>query len=72
MKPGDLVTPAFGDKQIYKDIVGHHRIFLGTFAENSIGVCLDFGFSNTDVPYYKVIVNGMIGWVRLEGLKLLT
>lgn len=72
MKPGDLVTPTHGDKQIYKDIIGHHRIFVGTFPEKSIGVCLDFDFSNTDVPYYKVFVDGTVGWVRLEGLRPLT
>ena len=71
LKPGDLVTPSHGDKQIYKEIAGNHRIFLGTFSEKSIGFCLDFDFSNTDVPYYKVLVDGVIGWVRLEGLKFL-
>jgi len=69
MKPGDLLMSAFGDRQIYKNIIGHHRIFVGTFSEKSIAVCLDFGFSNTDVPYYRVLVDGMVGWVRLEGLR---
>ena len=71
MELGDLVTIDDGvPRFIYKDIFGHHRIYVGVFKTKSLGVCLDTGFSNTDMYYLKIFVDEMIGWIKPEGISI--
>ena len=67
MKLGDLVTTS-RDKHLYSDISENQRVYIATFESSSLGVCLDMGYSSTDVLYLKILVDGQVGWTRPEGI----
>lgn len=71
MKPGDMVTIDEFDRTMYSDVSGHHRIFVGTFKRNCIALCVDAGFSSTDIYYVRILTGDAVGWIRAEVLKYL-
>jgi hypothetical protein len=71
MHSGLLVRTKFGDTHVYTE-VGSWKRFVGTFESNSVGLLLDAEISDTDVYYYKVYVDGMLGWTKAEHLEAVT
>ena len=72
MNPGSLITPAAGGLHMYESIDGNRRIFISTLQEDHLGIAVESGYSNTDVPYVRVLnAGGKIGWVRYERVKVL-
>lgn len=69
MTPGDLLYDPDGDRHLYRDI---HGIFAGTFPKDALAIYLDRDFSSTGHVYYQVFVDGIVGWTKPEGLKVVT
>lgn len=67
MSPGDLLYDPYGDRHLYSAI---HGMFAGTFPKGSLAIYLDKNSSVTGHVYFQVFVNGITGWTKPEGLKV--
>ena len=71
MKPGDMVRGRWVEGYIpmYEKI---HGIYSAQFLSTEIGMVLDFGYSNTDVPYVHILTSsGKRGWVKYEQVRVI-
>ena len=69
MIPGNLVHPTIGNLHIF-DSVNPLGMFVSTFPQDQFGIIIDSCYSNTDVPYIKIITGESIGWVRYEKVRV--
>lgn len=72
MKLGSLITPLRGEVHIYESIEIHVGPYITTMFFGDIGIVIDSGFSQWDIPYLKVVLpDGKIGWLRREKVEVL-